>query len=583
MMRYNMKLVFVMLLIIAQITTLTSAFNTQLVKANPRIWIVDDDGPADFHTIQEAISAAEAGDTIFVKNGTYYENVVVNKTLTLLGENNVATIVDANQTEFVISTACSNVTVEGFTLRNTNRDSSTQGFGIIAYNASNCFIHRNILCLNFYGIKLTLCANSTITNNEVTDNIIGVICESDPNCTFRDNRVHNNLYNGILIKSSDNCTLHSNYVARSNYGIRIEHSNDCTIKNNTVEKTIDCGIQTYYSNNSNVYDNTVNGNFQLGISVKNSMDSTIAKNVLKNNSNWYGFEIYYSNNSRVVDNILDNNCHGMQLEQSNDCEIYGNEIYGSKIYSFSNGIFVDLSNNNKVSYNKIENNSYGLLLFCSNKCTINANTVKGNRAYGIWMYNSSENTLFHNNFINNTAQTFIANSANMWNKTIEGNYWSNYRGTDQNFDGIGDEVFTIKENNVDYHPLLGIFSNFKTSLGPSIYTICNSTISHFTYEPNNSTIRFIVNGTEGTDGFCRICILHLLMNGTYNVTIDGVKPYLVNYTLHDDGEKRWIYFAYLHSPHEVVIVLEFPSFPILSLFMIATPLAVVFYRRKHST
>ena len=33
---------------------------------------VDDDGPADFSTIQEAINAASWGDTIHVKNGIYY-------------------------------------------------------------------------------------------------------------------------------------------------------------------------------------------------------------------------------------------------------------------------------------------------------------------------------------------------------------------------------------------------------------------------------------------------------------------------------------------------------------------------------
>jgi len=51
----------------------TLAFNIRRIKAEPKTWIVDDDGPADFHTIQEAINAANPGDTIFVKAGIYYD------------------------------------------------------------------------------------------------------------------------------------------------------------------------------------------------------------------------------------------------------------------------------------------------------------------------------------------------------------------------------------------------------------------------------------------------------------------------------------------------------------------------------
>ncbi|NIA11877.1 MAG: hypothetical protein GWP10_19660 [Nitrospiraceae bacterium] len=49
-------------------------------------WVVDDDGGADFTSIQAAVDAASAGDTIEVRSGTYVENVDVDKRLTLVGE-----------------------------------------------------------------------------------------------------------------------------------------------------------------------------------------------------------------------------------------------------------------------------------------------------------------------------------------------------------------------------------------------------------------------------------------------------------------------------------------------------------------
>ena len=38
-------------------------------------------GPGNYSTIQEGIDAANPGDTVNVFSGTYYENVIVNKTI----------------------------------------------------------------------------------------------------------------------------------------------------------------------------------------------------------------------------------------------------------------------------------------------------------------------------------------------------------------------------------------------------------------------------------------------------------------------------------------------------------------------
>jgi hypothetical protein len=56
------------------------------------------------------------------------------------------------------------------------------------------------------------------------------------------------------------------------------------------------------------------------------------------------------------------------------------------------------------------------------------------------------------------------------------------------------------------------------------------------------------------------------MNETYHVTVDDAEPASANYTLFDDGEKRWIYFAYVHSPHEVEIIPEVT--PVTSLLLL---------------
>jgi hypothetical protein len=109
------KMVSAMTLVLLLTSMLTVAFNIQPVKAEPRTWTVDDDGPADFHSVQEAIDTANSGDTILVASGTYTEwddEVYVNKTISLIGENPNSTILERGMA--IIN--ADNVRISGFTL-----------------------------------------------------------------------------------------------------------------------------------------------------------------------------------------------------------------------------------------------------------------------------------------------------------------------------------------------------------------------------------------------------------------------------------------------------------------------------------
>ena len=125
-------------------------------------WTVDDDGSADFNTIQAAINASSDGDTIFVRNGTYYEHVVVNKTLWLVGENKEAAIMNCNGTGVGFHILADDVMLTGFTIKNAD------WVGIHIDHANNTVVQDSILLENYDGIYLGFSNNNTITRNNVT-------------------------------------------------------------------------------------------------------------------------------------------------------------------------------------------------------------------------------------------------------------------------------------------------------------------------------------------------------------------------------------------------------------------------------
>jgi len=139
----------------------------------------------------------------------------------------------------------------------------------------------------------------------------------------------------------------------------------------------------------------------------------------------------------------------------------GNLIHRNYFDSCVEGIQIrDYSNINVISENTIVNSDdQGIRLLYSDFNEVIDNTLV-NSGIGISIYVSNNNTLHHNNFINNTKQ-FSTNEwyAQQWgygvsNNTIYRNYWTDYNGTDINGDGIGDTPYIIDENNQDNYPLI---------------------------------------------------------------------------------------------------------------------------------
>jgi len=216
----------------------------KLAGQGPRTWIVDDDGPADFHTIQEAINAASEGDTVFVRNGTYYEHVVVNRSVSLIGEDEKSTIIDGEGAGNVAKITADDVNMTGFTVQMSGGDVWDYS-GITLQNCSNVNVFENSMIDNSWGICLENSTGNRINENTISRNKRtlgswggGVLLSNGASSNaVVDNIITDNLYNGVFVVSSGNSIV-GNTIADNGYvGLRLDSGGSVIYHNNFENNT----------------------------------------------------------------------------------------------------------------------------------------------------------------------------------------------------------------------------------------------------------------------------------------------------------------------------------------------------------
>jgi parallel beta-helix repeat protein len=422
-----------LLISVILIGILASGLNIQLIRAAPATIVV----PDDYSTIQEAINNAVDGDIISVKARTYYEHVVVNKTVSLVGEDADTTIIDGNDTGHVVYVVRSNVNVTGFTVRNSgNIHWPDLDAGICLNSTTGCVISENRVVDNgFAGISLLSSQYNKIAGNNVSDTGWGGIhlMNSSRN-TVSDNILDSNgqqlqwggginghagsHYNNITDNTILNCVYgmfyhdaRCNSICRNNIsaisaiGIWLQD----TVSHNVVAENslINCTVGIFLEGpNTN---NTLSGNFvteaECGVKILNAQNNRVVNNTIVNNragtDPWRaGIRLEGGGYSQIHSNLVSNNYRGVLL--------------------YSNSPYVSVYGNN-ISYNE-----FGLRVASGGSSYLNAtkNVITNNVGYGIGLtgFTSSSNyALLANNTIANNGQGVSISQYSNYN-TVSQNY-----------------------------------------------------------------------------------------------------------------------------------------------------------------
>lgn len=269
-------------------------FDVEICKADGNTIYVDIDGAADYISIQDAIDAANDGDTIQVYNGTYYENIFINKSSKLIGKDNP--IIDGHEEMYAVLMQCSYTNITGFIIQNGKTGIYIGGSKNITHNN----IMKNIIVNNIEGIYL----QDSSQNNNIFGNI------------FEKNAEGIRLYN-----SSSNSIISNTFNNHSSHAICLwETSNNNNISKNNINYTDGIVIKRW-SNNNNIYYNNIN---EGGIKVEYSFNNNINRNEFINCIK--SVILSYSQGNTVIDNRINNSDIGIYLIDSEDNIIYPNSF-----------------------------------------------------------------------------------------------------------------------------------------------------------------------------------------------------------------------------------------------------------------
>lgn len=284
-------------------------------------------------SIQNAIDIANPGDIIRVFNGTYTENIEIDKQLTVKGVD--MPVIWAKHIGSTI-----NITADGCFIE-----------GINAANSSGW--HQG-------GIRITSNIN-VIQKNEVKDSQKGIVLQNSSGNRILYNDARNR-GTGIFLRNSSDNTIEGNKVSSHgkddlgvSYGIYLLNScNHNIIRRNTIDNggLINAGIMIYWSEFNSVSDNEITGSglfSGMGIALFESNDCLIENNTVASNGILgQGIRLMFSHNNTIDDNSLC--CYGpigqaIAILQSNNNHISANQ---AKSWHWGRDIEFEGASGNKI-------------------------------------------------------------------------------------------------------------------------------------------------------------------------------------------------------------------------------------------
>jgi len=432
-----------------------------------------------------------------------------------------------------------------------NLQGNVSAIGIDLMGRSNVTI-KNVAIRTFeYGVSLYSSSNNSIVGNNIANNENGVFLDSSSiSNALVGNNITSNNFDGIHLYDSYNNSIVENNVTGNYYGLYIESSSNNSIAGNSITDNDYYGIAFSVSSSNTLRNNTMADNpYNFGVLGNNLLDFVHDIDI-SNSVN--GKPVCYWVNERDMTVPLDTgyvaliNCTNIVVQNLN-------------LTNNGGGVSLVSTTNSTITKNNITDNENGVLFGSSFSNTIVGNYLAENWYYGILLSMSSSNSIVGNNITNNDDGIGLYSSSD---NNIGGNSITN--------SWVGIHLYSsfsnsLSENNITDNDD-GIY--FSASFDNLIYRnrFENNTLQAYNDTPNYSN--FLDDGSVSGGNFWSDYNGTDLYSGTYqNETgSDGIGD--TSYVIDANNEDRY------------PVIPEFPSLLGLSIFMAATMLIIVIYRRR---
>jgi parallel beta-helix repeat protein len=415
-----------------------------------RTYIVDDSGFANYDTIQEAVIAASNGDTIYIKPGEYNEEVILNRSLTLMpltGEDGPI-ILKGNGLETGITITAEGCSLQGLTIQDFS------GPAIYIQSDRNT-IKENVFKNSNPAMLVRGSHENLIAENAMMDcqGAVALWENSTNNLVTENNIVGCNI--SIVVREAADNKILSNKISDAYWGMWLDHTKSCQIESNDIQSKR-YGMWILNSSSNDVYQNRVRirgsaAEITQGINLANASEITLQGNEI--NDATFGLIIASSKNNKLMDNAILRCTNAAYIRDADLLEIKNNSIIATEY-----GIRMENSSKNSLSQNKIEDGTVGLDMGQSRQNNFSENQISGMADTAMQISSSNESTLYANLITNSSKGIILLESSEnrLSANRFQNVEWSLYAEAETR-EGFNN---SIDESNVaDSRPIVYLFGN----------------------------------------------------------------------------------------------------------------------------